>query len=79
MQSHYYVHSGNYTYNTATGLWAANHNPDYYTFDVHYKSSVDIPVFVSTDWQTAVISMWCGLKMLMLFLMTLNVILHQLH
>ena len=53
------VHSGNQTFKTATGFWAANLNPGYYTFEVHYKSSVDISISASSDWQTAVINvMW---------------------
>ena len=31
------LHSGNQHYKTATGFWAANLNPGYYTFEVHYK------------------------------------------
>ena len=53
------VHSGNQYYKTATGFWAANLNPGYYTFEVHYKSSASISVPASSDWQTAVINvMW---------------------
>ena len=53
------MHSGNQTFKTATGFWAANLNPGYYTFEVHYKSSVDISISASSDWQTAVINvMW---------------------
>ena len=53
------VHSGTQRYKTATGFWAANLNPGYYTFEVHYKSSVSISVYASRDWQTAVINvMW---------------------
>ena len=33
------VHSGTQRYKTATEFWAANLNPGYYTFEVHYKSS----------------------------------------
>ena len=52
------VHSGNQHYKTATGFWAANLNPGYYTFEVHYKSPASISVS-ATDWQTAVINvMW---------------------
>jgi len=53
------VHSGNLLYKTATGFWVANLNPGYYTFEVHYKSSLDISVSAGSDWQTAVINvMW---------------------
>ena len=53
------VHSGTQYYKTATGFWAANLNPGYYTFEVHYKSSVSVSVSASSDWQTAVINvMW---------------------
>ena len=53
------VHSGNLYYKTATGFWAANLNPGYYTFEVHYKSSVGISVSASSEYQTAVINvMW---------------------
>ena len=50
------LHSGNQILKTATGFWAANLNPGYYTFEVHYKSSVGISISASTDWQTAVIN-----------------------
>ena len=53
------VHSGNQRYKTAVGFWAANLNPGYYTFEVHYKSSIGISVYAGSDWQTAVINvMW---------------------
>ena len=56
------VHSGTQRYKTATGFWAANLNPGYYTFEVHYidyKSSVSISVPAGWDGQTAVINvMW---------------------
>ena len=53
------VHSGTQRYKTATGFWAANLNPGYYTFEVHYKSPVGISVPAGRDWQTAVINvMW---------------------
>ena len=53
------VRSGNQHYKTATGFWAANLNPGYYTFEVHYKSSKSISIPASYDWQTAVINvMW---------------------
>ena len=53
------LHNGNQLLKTATGFWAANLNPGYYTFEVHYKSSVSISVSAGTDWQTAVINiMW---------------------
>ena len=53
------VHSGTQRFKTATGFWAANLNPGYYTFEVHYKSSVNISVSAGWDIQTAVINvMW---------------------
>ena len=38
------LRNGNQLYKTATGFWAANINPGYYTIEVHYKSSVNISV-----------------------------------
>ena len=53
------MHSGNQYYKTATGFSAANLNPGYYTFEVHYKSSVGISTSAGWDWQAAVINvMW---------------------
>ena len=53
------LRSGNQRYKTATGFWAANLNPGYYTFEVHYKSSVSISVPGNLDWQTAILQvMW---------------------
>jgi len=53
------VHSGNQLYKTATGFWMSNLNPGYYSFEVHYKSSVNISMSASWDYQTAVINvMW---------------------
>ena len=53
------VHNGIQLFKTAVGFWAANLNPGYYTFEVHYKSSVDISVSAGSDWQTAIINvMW---------------------
>ena len=34
------VHSGKQAHKTATGLWMANLNAGYYTFEVHYKSNL---------------------------------------
>jgi len=52
------VHIGSQQqYKTATGYWAANINPGYYTFEVHYKSSHTISMSASTDYQTAVINL----------------------
>jgi len=37
----------------------ANLNPGYYTFEVHYKSSIAINIPASLDWQTAILQvMW---------------------
>ena len=53
------VHTGTQHSKTATGFWAANLNPGYYTFEVHYKSPVGISLSAGSDWQTAVINvMW---------------------
>jgi len=49
------VHSGNYHYKTATGFYMANLNPGYYTFEVHYKSSVAINMLAIWDYQTTIL------------------------
>lgn len=53
------VHSGNQYYKTAVGYYMAHLGPGYYTFEVHYRSSVSISISSSTDWQTAILqAMW---------------------
>ena len=53
------VHSGKQWHKTATGFWMANLNDGYYTFEVHYKSSLAIHTRVTQNWQTAVLQvMW---------------------
>ena len=54
-----FLRSGNQLHKTATGFWAANLNPGYYAFEVHYKSFVSISVLGNWDWQTAILQvMW---------------------
>ena len=54
------VHYGTqFTYKTATGYWMDNLKPDYYTFEVYYKSSSSISVPADLDYQTAILQvMW---------------------
>lgn len=52
------VHIGSQQqYKTATGYWATNINPGYYTFEVFCKSSRAISMSASKDYQTAVMNL----------------------
>ena len=53
------IHSGKQDHKNPTGFWMANLNAGYYTFEIHYKSTVAINVGANGDWQTAVLQvMW---------------------
>jgi len=49
------VHTGNNNFKTAAGFYVAHLNPGYYTFQVHYKSAVEINMPAELDWQAAVL------------------------
>ena len=53
------IHSGKQQHKNPIGLWMANLNAGYYTFEIHYKSPAAINVGANADWQTAVLQvMW---------------------
>ena len=53
------IHTGKQEHKNPTGFWMANLNAGLYTFEIHYKSPVNITVGATWDWQGAVLQvMW---------------------
>ena len=53
------IHTGKQEHKNPTGFWMANLNAGLYTFEIHYKSPVNISVGATWDWQGAVLQvMW---------------------
>ena len=53
------VHTGKQRHITPTGFWMANLNAGHYSFEIQYKSHVDVKALATWDWQGAVLQvMW---------------------
>ena len=49
------VHTEEQKHITPTGFWKANLNAGHYSFEIHYKSHVDVKALATWDWQGAVL------------------------